>query len=409
MQRAVDFLGLRRGIVGMLTMVVLVGMGEHMAERFLPVYLLALGGGAISIGLLAGLDDLLSALYSFPGGYLAARLGTKRSLLAFNLMAIAGFALVAAIPAWPAVIGGAVLFLSWSAISLPAVMGLIAAALPAGKRTMGVSMHSLVRKVPRAAGPLVAGVLIDVWGTVAGVRLAFGGAMVLAAVALILQTLLIEDDRPEPGRSNAHLARIGLHPARWVRSMSPPLRNLLVSDILIRFCERIPDAFVVVWAMQVIASPVDATRFGVLTVIEMATAALVYIPVAHLADRGGKRPFILATFVFFTLFPVVLWFSRSFWMLAAAFVVRGLKEFGEPARKALIMDLAPEDAKAVTFGTYYLVRDVVVSVAAFGGAWLWRIHEVGPTVNLMTALAFGIIGTIWFALNGRDTSVPPGE
>ena len=51
-------------------MAILVGMGEHMAERFLPIYIMALGGGAIAIGLLNGLDNLLSALYSFPGGYL---------------------------------------------------------------------------------------------------------------------------------------------------------------------------------------------------------------------------------------------------------------------------------------------------------------------------------------------------
>jgi len=59
----------------MLFMVILVGMGERMAERFLPIYLLALGGGALSIGFLSGLDNLLSALYSFSGGYLSDRIG----------------------------------------------------------------------------------------------------------------------------------------------------------------------------------------------------------------------------------------------------------------------------------------------------------------------------------------------
>ena len=54
-----DFLGLRRSTVGMLSMVILVGMGEKMGERFLPIYLMALGGGALSIGFLNGLDNLL--------------------------------------------------------------------------------------------------------------------------------------------------------------------------------------------------------------------------------------------------------------------------------------------------------------------------------------------------------------
>jgi len=76
-QRILDFLGLRRNMVALLAMVILVGMGEKMAERFLPIYLLALGGGVLSVGLLNGMDNLLSALYSFPGGYLSDKLGYK--------------------------------------------------------------------------------------------------------------------------------------------------------------------------------------------------------------------------------------------------------------------------------------------------------------------------------------------
>jgi hypothetical protein len=32
--------------------------------------MMALGGGVLAIGLLQAMDNLLSALYSFPGGYL---------------------------------------------------------------------------------------------------------------------------------------------------------------------------------------------------------------------------------------------------------------------------------------------------------------------------------------------------
>ncbi|MCU0589780.1 MAG: hypothetical protein MUF52_16725, partial [Syntrophobacteraceae bacterium] len=76
-----SFLGLQQSTVGVLVMVVLVGMGERMAERFLPIYMMALGGGALAVGLLQAMDNLLSALYSFPGGYLADRIGTRKSLL----------------------------------------------------------------------------------------------------------------------------------------------------------------------------------------------------------------------------------------------------------------------------------------------------------------------------------------
>ena len=138
--RLVQFLGLRRSIAGALGMVILVGMGEHMGERFLPLYIVALSGGEVLAGLLNGMDNLLSALYSFPGGYLSDKLGIKRSLLVFNLLAMAGYLVVILIPAWPAVFVGSVFFLSWSALSLPATMDLVATALPKNKRTMGVTM-----------------------------------------------------------------------------------------------------------------------------------------------------------------------------------------------------------------------------------------------------------------------------
>ncbi|MBI5156665.1 MAG: MFS transporter [Acidimicrobiia bacterium] len=393
--RVAAFLGLRRATVGILLVVVLVGSGEHLAERFLPIYLLALGGGPILIGLLQGMDNLLSALYSYPGGYLADRIGARRSLVVFNLVAMAGYAIVIAIPAWPAVLGGAVLFISWSAISAPATLGLIYRVVPEGKRTMGVTMHSLVRRVPMALGPVLGGVFIAVWGERDGVRIAFVAALALAAIALVFQQRMIPVDPPREGSPAA------FHPRALMRRMSPALRGLLVSDILIRFCEQIPYAFVVVWAMKTIDSPVSAVQFGALTTIEMTTAVLVYLPVAAAADRLAKKPFVLATFGFFTVFPLVLLVSRSFGWLVVAFVVRGLKEFGEPTRKSLILDLSPADARSAMFGLYYLIRDLVVSLAAFGGAFLWLIS---PDANLITAFAFGMAGTIWFAVWGRGVA-----
>ena len=402
--RILEFLGLQRNTIGVLAMVVLVGMGERMAERFLPIYILALGGGAVAIGLLQAMDNLLSALYSFPGGYLSDRIGTKRSLLVFNLVAMSGFTLVILIPAWQAVLVGAVLFISWSAISLPATMSLIFKVLPRNKRTMGVSMHSLVRRIPMALGPVIGGLFIGVWGERDGVRLAFGAALAMAAVALVLQQRMIEDDtttRTSPADTCSLTPE--KNPLKLLRIMNPSMKGLLITDILIRFCEQIPYAFVVVWCMKVISRPVSAVQFGLLTTIEMVTAVIVYIPVAYMADRSTKKPFVLATFVFFTLFPVVLLYSRSLEWLILAFILRGLKEFGEPTRKALIMDLSPDNCKAGMFGLYYLIRDVFVSVAALGGAFLW---QVSPQANLITAFAFGILGSVGFALFGRDMPMP---
>ena len=390
--QAAPFPGLRGGMGGMLAMVVLVGLGEKMAERFLPLYLLALGAGTQSVGFLNAMDNLLGALYSFPGGYLSDRWGAKRTLMAFTGLAMAGYAVVIIIPAWWAVLAGAVLFISWTAVSLPGIMSLVSTAVPKDRRVMGVTLHSLVRRVPMALGPILGGVLIGRFGTVEGVRIAFGAAFALGGLSLLIQWKFIPDAREAGHRP--------LHPLESWKAFPPGLRSLLASDILIRFAEQIPYAFVVVWAVR--ERGLTAAQFGTLTAIEMVTAMLVYVPVAAMADRYGKKPFVLMTFGFFTAFPLALLFCRSFASFALAFVLRGLKEFGEPTRKALIMDLAPEGAKASTFGTYYLFRDVAVSAAALSSATLWN---VSPAANFLAAFGFGLAGTILFALYGKDIPV----
>lgn len=392
--RIINFFGINKNITSMIIMVVLIMLGEKMGERFLPLYILAIGGTNLAVGFLNALDNLLSALYSFPGGYLSDKIGYKKALMLFTSVAMLGYLIVIIFQSWQAVFVGSVLFISWSAVSLPAIMSLISKAVPANKRTMGISIHSIVKRIPMSLGPLIGGTFISIHGTTTGIRISFITAFVLGIVGLFAIHLLMEDK--DVKRSINSITDF-----KGLKSFSPPLWNLLVSDILIRFAEQIPYAFVVIWCVNYIG--VSAFQFGILTAVEMVTSVLVYIPIAYYADRYFKKPFIVITFIFFTIFPLVIYFSSSFVTLVIAFIIRGLKEVGEPTRKSLIMDLAPEDAKAETFGTYYLFRDIVVSVAALSSAFLWNIS---PFTNFFTAFIFGLIGTTWFAVWGKDFKLP---
>lgn len=182
------------------------------------------------------------------------------------------------------------------------------------------------------------------------------------------------------------------------RRMDGRLKNLLVSDILIRFCEQIPYVFVVIWCMN--EANMSAGQFGILTAIEMTVAALIYILVARFSDRTERKPFVAIAFFFFTLFPVLLFFIKSWAMLMIAFIVRGLKEFGEPTRKAMIVELSSPQAQACTVGVYYFTRDFAIAFAAFLGGWLWH---VSPALNLWAAAGFGVIGTVMFMIFGKGT------
>jgi len=107
-------------MVAMVVMVILVGLGEKMAERFLPLYILAIGGSTWVVGGLNAMDNLLSALYSLPGGYAADKIGFKAIAFSFYRLAMGGYLIVILFRSWQAVLVGAVFFISWTAVSLPA-------------------------------------------------------------------------------------------------------------------------------------------------------------------------------------------------------------------------------------------------------------------------------------------------
>jgi predicted MFS family arabinose efflux permease len=387
--KAKAFFGINTSMVSMLVMAIVLGMGEKLGERFLPVYLLAIGGTTFAVGLLNSMDNFLSAIYSYIGGYISDWLGYKKALMVYTYIAMFGYSIIIIFPVWQAVLLGAIFFISWTALSLPAILSLISATVKKEKQTMGVSLHSLIRRIPMALGPVIGGVFITFYGIRTGARISFGIAFLLGIFALWFIHRFIEDKSEE--KSKPPKLRESFV------SMSKELRTLLVSDIFIRFAEQIPYAFVVVWVMQ--NNGISAASFSMLTVIEMVTAMFIYIPVAYLAEKTSSKLCVSITFGFFTLFPLVLLFSKSMPALILAFIIRGLKEFGEPTRKALIVKLAPEGNKASTFGTYYLIRDIVVSIAALSSALLWNIS---PATNFITAAAFGVMGTGIFVLFGRE-------
>ncbi len=390
-RRFTEFFGLKRNLVVLLVAIFVIGAGEELWMRFVPKYLQALGASVFVIGLYDALRTLLGALYAYPGGVLVDLWGHRRAFLAFNIVSIAGYALVLLIPHWGAVIAGMFLFLSWTCFSLPATFSLVGATLAANRHSMGVGVQSVIKRLPIMVAPVFGGMLIDHFGVIPGVRIALIISILLSVATIFVQRQL----REEPKQEAAAVERWNFW--RSLREFNSPMRRLLLSDILIRFCERIPYAWVVIFAMDYIG--VSAKQVGVLIMVEMLAAIACIIPASHYADRHGREPFVIVTFIMFTLFPISLLVSRSFSALVIAFAIRGFKEFGDTSRKALIIGYCESERRGQMVGTYYLVRDLIVSVAALLGAYLWKL---GAEPNFLGAAVFGIAGTIFYLKTIRD-------
>ena len=381
--RITDYLSLERNVSIASAAVFLLGLGEELWKKFLPKYLEALGASTPIIGLFGTAQDFFDAIYQYPGGWLADRLGRRRAFLVFVLLAAAGYLIYLLSPSWPFLFLGLAFAMAWQSMASPAIFAIIADSLPRDRRAMGFTVQSILRRVPIIVAPMIGGALIARLGIVNGIHMGLVISLGLAAVTVLLVS-----------RINIEVKAARLINIRGVwRSFHGALKRLLISDIIIRTCEGMSGVLTILYVTNV--HGFSTLRYGTLIGIQMMVSILVYIPAARIADRIGRKPFVIVTFLSFAMFPLAVVLASNFAFLILAFIIGGLREIGEPSRKAMIVDFARADLRARSVGLYYLVRSLSITPAAAIGGLLW---QISPQVPFVTAAVIGLIGTVVFAL-----------
>ncbi|HKP45884.1 MAG TPA: MFS transporter [Pyrinomonadaceae bacterium] len=382
-----DFLSLERNVSVASGAVFLLGFGEELWKKFLPKYLEALGASIPVIGLFGTAEDLLDAVYQYPGGWIADRFGRRRAFFLFLGLACVGYLVYLLGPSWPFVFVGLAFAMAWQSMASPAIFAVIGDSLPSEKRAMGFSIQSILKRVPIVIAPVIGGVVIASRGIVSGVRLGLIITLVIASLtALILSFINV-----------SHAANQAINIFGVWRSLERGLKRLLISDIFIRTSESMTNVLIILYVTNVVH--ISVARFGTLLAILFSTSLLVYLPAAKAADRVGRTPFIIATFCAFALYPLAILSARDFTGLVIAFIIGGLREIGEPARKAMILDFAQPGLLARSVGLYYLLRSLAIIPAAAIGGLLWKLT---PQTPFFVAGAFGVAGTfIFIARVGR--------
>ena len=388
--RTAKSLGLNRN-VGVLALSVFgLALGEELWQAYMPKYLVGLGASGFIVGVFASCKDLLDGLYQYPGGWVNDRFGRKQALMVFTLTAMAGYLFYMLAYHWVDLFIGLMLVMAWKSGAFPATFAIIGEALPRGKRAIAFSLQSILARLPRVVSAPLGGLLIVGFGLIVGIRVAVAITLVLAFVVFIVQRWTYRE-------SSVQSVEYSHVPAREVFKRMPlSIKQLLLADCLVRIGEGIAAAFIVLYVTDVLGFSV--TTFGVLYAIQQSVAIALYLPSGKLADLTGRKPLVALTFVFFALFPLTVSWSSSFAALVAAFVVGGLKEMGEPARKSIIVDLADPAQRGRTVGVYYAIRNLLVVPGGTLGGLLW---SRAPQLPLYVACGVGMLGVVVFLLNSK--------
>ena len=398
----------------LLAAILLVGMGTELWSPLMPEYLSGLAAPILLIALYGSVKDLLDAINFYLGGVLAAHFNTRRALLLFNALPLAGLAVLLIWPSKYAIFVALPFVGVWNSIAGPATLRVVGDTLAEHRRSMAFSLQSIQKRLSSLLAYFASGELVLWLGKLQGVRAAVALSIVLVAISLLVQYHYMRT-------AVSDRTRVHRRPLALLRRLDPQLRRLLVSEICVRWCDAMPRELIILYCVPILAPllrtsatqtsaqlSVMAVAFyvGVLLVVMNVTSLLIYLPIGHWASKpgAGKKPFIGLTFVFFALFPltlVTLGGSWGIWGMVLAFVVSGLREFGEPARKAIITELVPADCRTQAIGIYWSARCAGIVPASLAGGLIWIL--AGPRTMLWCASALGVLGAGLFYLRFKGS------
>jgi MFS family permease len=252
--------------------------------------------------------------------------------------------------------------------------------------------------LPKILGPLIAGFVLDAIAkryddkeeaTIIGMHWLVASALALAVGMLLAQWRWLPH-RPPPPKRIAWREIYGQVP--------PRIRRLLVAEIFTRWCDWLTKELLPLYL--VFLRGLSFREVGMLIALNHFMSLITYLPIGRMTQTVGVQPFIGWSFIFFASFPLLLALVPNEW-LALAFVVYGLREIGEPARKAMITSNLPQATRAQCVGMYWGLRSLAVSWAPLAGVGLWLLG--GPVLLLYAALGFGIVGTaVYYGLCGPE-------
>lgn len=135
------------------------------------------------------------------------------------------------------------------------------------------------------------------------------------------------------------------------------------------------------------------TFVPILYLIFSAIAAIVSLPFGKLADKIGRKPVLMLSFIFWGFVCLTFIFLRSSWMIILTFIFYGLHKGAiEPVQRTLVAELAPAEYRASSLGAFQMVIGLCALPASFFAGLLW--DKIGIVTPLYFSLCLTIVSSI---------------
>jgi len=372
---------------------ILMDFAGELPGTYYSDYVIELGGSATILGLITLVSMLALASVQFPGGYLADRYGRRWLVSTLTFGVAISYIFYAVAPSWHLILIGATLQ-SLCLLYQPALMAMMADSLPPKKRGMGFSILNLITSVATTPAPVLALLLVTIYGSIMGMRIAYTIVTILFLVAAIVRLRLKESMKnteklnlKEALHSYPKALKEGINVWKVVPRST---LSLFFSTLITRFLFSMTGALFLVYAFYTLqigggtdylALQLARERWGYVMIALFICMIILSFPTGKLIDKVGRKiPLIVSGLL---MIPAVLLFVYGSYL--TLFIVLPLIGFtqllGFSAYQTLFADLVPQAQRGKVTGSMNFFAYIFMAIGGIIGGLLY--DRVSPQLPFL--------------------------
>ena len=352
----------------------------------LPILAQEIGAGKALIGLIAAASTVTGILTSLPAGVLSDRLGRRPVMIGSGVVFFtAPLCYFLVREPWQLALVRVHHGLA-TAVFGPVAMAFVADLAPT-RRGERLGYYSSSTLIGRAIAPVGGGAILaaTIWQGVY-VACAVAGALALAGMFLLPDTLSVPSAQDEPIGDRAPLRRILADRNILVTSVAEAAQFLAFGAL---------EAFLPLYALSV---GVSKAAVGLLFGVQVGVRTLARPLMGILSDRYGRKGPIVAGLLVTAAATVLFAQVRSWLLLLSLSVVFGMGlSVASAATSAFVADLAPAAGRGAALGFMSTIMDVgqacgpvLLGAILETASYQWGFAVVGGLV-LAAALSFSLV------------------
>ncbi len=370
----------------------------QMVSPYESLYVFALGGSGVTLGILSTTRMLVSTFLRIPGGYLADK-KSRSMVIGFSIIVSSiGYLFYIFAKNWVWLLPGAIL-LSITGLAEPATEAIKADSLRPEERGRGYAIINTLPNIPAMMAPAIGGYLIVERGSIYGISLTgikHVYIYILIGVVLVgvLRLIFLRDLHQLPDEAETEIGFNMFKDAFQVVRDSPfSMKRLLILGGFFMFCFHLDSGMRAVYAINI--GGLTAVQWGWIVSITSIVSSVSALIIGGFIDSYGRKRVFIPAVVMLSLSTLIFVLSKSYNMFLFARILGGIGLYGRMISfQVLIADSIPDQIRGRIMGIYYIFSSMGSSTALLFSGILYDLAPEAPFyVSIFSYFLAALIAT----------------